>query len=74
MKDVCMDFEPHFKAHNLVFVQPKSIILGQMTNLSVIFHVVVSVYRFVKFETCPSSLLNFGTVNWPCSFFFLHGL
>ena len=43
-----MDFEPYFKVHNLVSVQPKSIILGQMTNLNMIFHVVVSVYRLVK--------------------------
>ena len=46
--DVCMDFEPYFKVHNLVSVHPKSIILGQMTNLNMIFHVVVSVYRFAK--------------------------
>ena len=44
--NVCMDFEPYFKVHNSV--HPKSIILGQMTNLNMIFHVVVSVYRFVK--------------------------
>ena len=29
-------------------VRPKSIILGQMVNLNMIFHVVVSVYRLVK--------------------------
>ena len=45
---VYMDFEPYFKVHNLVSVHPKSIILGQMTNLDMIFHVVVSVYRLVK--------------------------
>ena len=49
IKDVCMDFEPCFKVHNLVHnlvsVHPKSIILSQMTNLDMIFHVVVSVYR-----------------------------
>ena len=33
-----------------------------MTNLDMIFHVVVSVYRF---ETRPSSLMNFGTANKP---------
>ena len=45
IRDFCMDFEPYFKAHNLVSVYPKrSIILGQMTNLNMIFHVVVSVY------------------------------
>ena len=59
-----MDFELYFKAHNLVSVHPKSIILGQMTNLNIIFHVVVSVYRLLKFETRPSSLLNFGTANY----------
>ena len=32
----------------VVSVHPKSIILGQMTNLNMIFHVVVSVYRLVK--------------------------
>ena len=41
--DVCMDFEPYFKVHTLVSVHPKSIILGQMTNLNMVFHVVVSV-------------------------------
>ena len=47
-RDVCMDFEPYFKVHNLVSVHPKSFILGQMTNLNLIFHVVVSVYLLVK--------------------------
>ena len=48
IRDVCMDFEPYFKVHNLVSVRPKSIMLGQMINLERIFHVVVSVYRLVK--------------------------
>ena len=48
IRDVCMDFEPYFKVHNLVSAYPKSIILGQMINLDMIFHVVVSVYRLVK--------------------------
>ena len=34
IKDVCMDFEPCFKVHNLVSVHLKSIKLGQMTSLS----------------------------------------
>ena len=37
IRDVCMDFEPC-----LVSVHPKSIIPGQMINLNMIFHVVVS--------------------------------
>ena len=44
IRDICMDFEPYYKVHNLVSVYPTSIILGQMTNLNMIFHVVVSVY------------------------------
>ena len=43
-----MDFEPYFKVHDLVSVHPKSIVLGQMANLNVIFYVMVSVYRLVK--------------------------
>ena len=46
--DVCMDFEPYFKVENLVSVHPKSINLGHMINLNMMFHVVVSVYGFVK--------------------------
>ena len=53
IRDVCMDFEPYFKVHNLVSVHPKSIILGQMTNLNMIFHVVMSVYRLVKIWNSP---------------------
>ena len=66
IKDVCTDFEPYFKVHNLVSVHPKSVILGQMTILNMVFHIVVSVYRLVKFfETRPSSLMNCGTANRP---------
>ena len=48
IRDVCMDLEPNFKVHNLVSVHPKSIKLGQMTNLNMIFHVMVSDHRLVK--------------------------
>ena len=37
IRDVCMDFEPYFKVHNLVYGHPKGIILRQMTNLNMIF-------------------------------------
>ena len=47
IREVCMDFEPCFKVHNLVSVYPKGMKLGQMTNLNVIFHVLVSVYRLI---------------------------
>ena len=53
IRDVCMEFEPCFKVHSLVSVHPKSIILGKMTNLNMIFHVMVSVYRFVKIWNSP---------------------
>ena len=48
IRDVCKDFEPYFKVHNLVSVHPKSIIRDQMITLDMIFRVVVSVYRLVK--------------------------
>ena len=53
IRDVCKDFEPYFKVHNLVSVYSKSIILGQITNLNMNFHVVVSVYRLVKIWNSP---------------------
>ena len=53
IRDVCMDLDPYFKVHNLASVHPKSIILCQMTNLNMIFHVVVSVYRLVKIWNSP---------------------
>ena len=59
LRDVCMDFEPYFKVHNLVSVQPKSIILGQMMNLNMIFHVVMSVYRLVKIWNSPQFPIEF---------------
>ena len=64
IRDVCMDFEPYLKVHNLISVHLKSIILGQITNLNMIVHVMVSVYRLVKVEVRPSSLLNFGTAYY----------
>ena len=50
-----MDFEPCFKVYNLVSIRPKSMKLGQMTNLNVIFHMAE-----LQFETRPSSQLTFG--------------
>ena len=41
IRGVCKDFKPYIKVYNLVSVHPKSIILGQTTNLNMIFHVVV---------------------------------
>ena len=48
-----VDFKPYFKIHNLVSVHPKGTILSQMTNLNMIFHVVVSVHRLVKIGNSP---------------------
>ena len=48
IRDVSMDYEAYLKVHSLVSVHLKSIILGEMTNLNVIFHVMVSAYRSVK--------------------------
>ena len=48
-----MDFEPCFKVYNLVSIHPKSMKRGPITNLKVIFHVVMSVYRLVKILNLP---------------------
>ena len=45
IRDVCMDLEPCFRVHNLVVIQLNSTKLGQMTNLTVVFHMVVSIYK-----------------------------
>ena len=65
IRDICMDFEPYFKVHNLVSVHPKNIILGQKTNLNMIFHVMVSVYRLVKIWNSPQFPDEFR--NGQCS-------
>ena len=57
IRDVCTDFKPCFKVHNLVSVHPKSIKLGQMTTRNVIFHVVVSVLE-TRISSCTIS-------EWP---------
>ena len=65
-----MDSEPYFKVHNSVSVHPKSIILGQMTNLNMIFHVVVSVYRFAKIWNSPQFPVQLR--NGQVSLYFLN--
>ena len=45
IRDICMDLEPCFKVHNLVVIQLKNTKLGQMTNLNMIFYIVVSIYK-----------------------------
>ena len=67
IRDVSMDFEPYFKVHNLVSVHPKSIILGQMINLNMIFLVVVSNYRLVKIWNSPQFPAEFRNNQWKFS-------
>ena len=59
IRDVCMDFEPCFKLYNLVSIRPKSMKLGQMTKLNVIFHMVGSVYRLVTIQNSPQFPVEF---------------
>ena len=60
-----MDFEPCFKVYNLVSIRPKSMKLGQMTNLNKIFHMVGSVYRLVTIGNSPQFPFEFrnGLLN-----------
>ena len=75
IREVCMDFEPCFKVHNLVSGYPKGMKLGQMTNLNVIVHVVVSVYRSVTISNSPQFPVEFrnGLLPVITSLHKLHG-
>ena len=42
IRDICVDFEPCLKVHTLIYIQHKSIKLGQMIHLNMILHEVVS--------------------------------
>ena len=69
IRDVCMDFEPNFKVYNFISIYPKSIKLGQMTNLKMICHVVVSFYRLGKIWNSPQFPAEFrnGLYTEPIS-------
>ena len=59
IRDVCMDLEPCFKFHNLVVNQLKNTKLGQMTNLNMIFYMVVSIYKLDQIYNLPQSPARF---------------
>ena len=61
--DVCMDFEPCFMVHKFVSVYSESIKLGQMTNLTVIFHLVVSDFWLLKIWNYPQFPVQPRTTN-----------
>ena len=46
IRDVCMDFEPYLKVHNLISVHLKSIILCQITKLNMIMLNFGTVYYY----------------------------
>ena len=50
-----MDLEPCFKVHNLVVIQLNNTKLGQMTNLNMIFYMVVSIYKLDQICNLPQS-------------------
>ena len=64
-----MDFEPCFKVYNLISVHPKSIKLGQMITLNLIFFVVVSVYRWdLKLTPVPCLISEWPHISaYQCS-------
>ena len=57
-RDICIDYEPCLKVYSLISVELKSIKPDQIIHRNVIFHVVLSVVHWLKFEIRPSSLLN----------------
>ena len=54
-----MDLEPCFKVHNLVVIQLKNTKLGQMTNLNMIFYMVVSIYKLYQIYNSLQSPARF---------------
>ena len=48
-----MDLEPCYKVHKLVVIQLNNTKLGQMTNLNMIFFMVVSIYKFDQICNSP---------------------
>ena len=69
IRNVCMDFEPCFKVYNLVSIRPKSMKLGQVTNLNVVFHMVGSVYRLVTIRNSPQFPVEFRNGLCCCTSF-----
>ena len=63
IRDICLDFEPFFKVHNLASVHPKSIILQVKWPISTwSFTLRCQFIDWLKLETCPSSL---WISEWP---------
>ena len=54
-----MDLEPCLNVYNLVVIQLKNTKLGQMTNLKVVFHMVVLFYKFAKLSNSNQSPAQF---------------
>ena len=74
---VCMDLEPCFKIYNLVCVHPKN--AWNLVKWLIVMWSFMWWCQFIdwlKFETRPSSLLNFGTAYIRCcpgiAWFVLH--
>ena len=57
-----MDFESCFKVHNLVSGYPKGMNPGQVTNLNVIFHFVVSLSIGYNLKLAP---VPCWILEWP---------
>ena len=53
-----MDLEPCLNVHNLVVIQLNNPKLGQMTNLNMIFYMVVSIYKLDQICNLGSLLLH----------------
>ena len=59
IRDICMDLEPCFKVHNLVVIQLNNTKLGQMTNLDMIFYMVVSIYKLDQLAVLEKFVTKF---------------
>ena len=58
-----MDLEPCFKVPNLVVIQLHNTKLGHMTNLQVVFQMMVQFVKCIQFATRSSPLVNLEVAN-----------
>ena len=67
VRDVSMDLEPCFKVHNLLGIQLNNTKLGQITNLDVIFYMVVLIYKLDQICNSPQSPAQPQPIGLECS-------
>ena len=63
IRDVCMDLDSCLKVQYLVVIRLNSTKLGQLTNLNVIFYMLVSICKMDKICNSTQAPLNLKVAN-----------